>query len=79
MYLCVILLYSELHEAQRWNNDPSLWTPMAVLTNGQHLFIGDIFEYDNKITGICLGKAENFIYMVCIKYIFLLDLFGNCI
>lgn len=58
--------HSELYEAQRWNNDPSLWTPMAVLMNGQHLFIGDIFEYHNKVTGMCIGKAESFFYMVCI-------------
>lgn len=61
--------YRELYEAERWHNDPTYWTPMVVLTNGQHIFIGDIFEY-TSIMGSCLGKVKRFIHMVgaCILY-----------
>ena len=61
------LCYSELFEAQRWHTEPTLWTPMVVLDNGKHLFIGEIFEY-TSMTRRCFGKVVRFTYMVkCMK------------
>ena len=61
--------YSELYESQRWLNDSTYWTPMAVLSNYQHIFIGDIIEYSDSKMGKNLGKVENIIFMVCKQWL----------
>ena len=60
----IITTYSELYEAQRWHTDHKLWTPMIVLTNGQHIFIGDIIGFDNYLGESTIGKVVRFVHMV---------------
>ena len=42
----------------------NLWTPMAVLNNSEHVFIGDIVEFRNG-SEKCFGRIEQFILKVC--------------
>ncbi len=50
LIFCVLCQYSvpyfsELYQANRWHTDTNLWTPMAILNNSEHVFIGDIVEF----------------------------------
>ena len=53
-YLC-----SEVYEGDMWHNDRRLWTPMTTLTDGQHIFIGDIV--DINAAGCLSGKVVKFV------------------
>lgn len=56
---------SELYEARRWNEDPQYWTPMALLDNNHHVYIGDIVSFKGRSYKE-LGKIHKFIE-VCIS------------
>lgn len=47
---------SELYEAARWRTDPRLQAPMATLSNGSMVFLGDIVTLDQQ----CYGKVKKF-------------------
>ena len=38
---------------------------MAVIKNGQHVFLGDLVEYTHN-TALCIGKVAKFTYVVCV-------------
>lgn len=56
---------SELYEAERWHNDSRMWTPMTILKNGQHIFIGDIIDVNS-----CIGKVIKFVKVCYTQLIF---------
>lgn len=59
---CEAMFYRELYQAQRWCTESRFWTPMIVLDNGCHVFIGDIIDVQNPNTGKveCRGKVVKF-------------------
>lgn len=58
--MLICLYYSELYEAERWHSDSKLWTPMTILGNGEHVFIGDIVDIaiDHSISGKIVRFVE---------------------
>ena len=47
-----------MFEAQRWHNDPRFFSPMMVLDNGKHVFIGDFVTLENDTNAY--GKVVKF-------------------
>ena len=66
---------SELYEAERWHSENRLWTPMTILHNGQHIFIGDIVDINNSSAGkivkfieVCHQEINvNYKHSICIE------------
>lgn len=52
----VIISYSEMFEAKKWNSDPRLQTPMTVLPNGVKIFVEDFVH-----TNSCFGKLKKLV------------------
>lgn len=61
--------FRELYEGLRWDEDERLWTPMTVLENGNHVYIGDIVDMIDYDSEIFRGKVINFCYLSVINNI----------
>ena len=62
LYAHVVFIgtYSEMFEASRWHSDERFFAPMITHKNGDHIFVGDIVNFQEPGHGPCYRKVVKF-------------------
>ena len=59
--MAISFIHSELYQSKVWNEDPKYWSPMIILDNKKHAYVGDIVTSKSTCKSWTCGKVIKFV------------------